>query len=79
MTNRVVGKPTRRVEGPDKVTGRQQYSADMAMEGLLWGRYCAVLIPMRGSFGSMRPEPGRCLAYTPSSREPTTPALSVGQ
>ena len=38
MTNRVVGKPTRRVEGPDKVTGRQRYSADMAMDGLLWGK-----------------------------------------
>ena len=38
MTNRVVGTPTRRVEGPDKVTGRQQYSADMEMDGLLWGK-----------------------------------------
>ncbi len=38
MTNRVVGKPTRRVEGPDKVTGRLRYSADMTMKGLLWGK-----------------------------------------
>ena len=38
MTNRVVGAPTARVEGPDKVTGRQRYSADMEMEGLLWGK-----------------------------------------
>ena len=38
MTNRVIGTPARRVEGPDKVTGRQQYSADVSMEGLLWGR-----------------------------------------
>lgn len=38
MTSKVVGKPTPRVEGPDKVTGRQRYSADLAVGGSLWGK-----------------------------------------
>ena len=38
MTNQVVGQPTPRVEGPDKVTGRQRFSADITMDGILWGK-----------------------------------------
>ncbi len=34
----VVGKPVPRVEGPDKVTGRAQYAADIALPGMLWGK-----------------------------------------
>src|SRR3972149_6924512 len=35
---RVVGKPTPRVEGELKVTGKAQYSADLKLPKLLWGR-----------------------------------------
>jgi CO/xanthine dehydrogenase Mo-binding subunit len=34
----VVGKPTARVEGELKVTGKAQYSADVRLPNLLWGR-----------------------------------------
>ena len=34
----VVGKPTPRVEGELKVTGKAQYSADVKLPNLLWGR-----------------------------------------
>ena len=34
----VVGKPTPRVEGVLKVTGQAQYSADLNLPGVLWGR-----------------------------------------
>jgi CO/xanthine dehydrogenase Mo-binding subunit len=34
----VVGKPTPRVEGVLKVTGKAQYSADLNLPGVLWGR-----------------------------------------
>jgi len=34
----VVGKPTPRVEGELKVTGKAQYSADLMLPKLLWGR-----------------------------------------
>jgi len=34
----VVGKPTPRVEGELKVTGKAQYSADVSLPGTLWGR-----------------------------------------
>ncbi|MGH7872301.1 MAG: xanthine dehydrogenase family protein molybdopterin-binding subunit [Candidatus Binatia bacterium] len=34
----VVGKSTPRVEGISKVTGKAQYSADLALPGTLWGR-----------------------------------------
>ncbi len=35
---RVVGSPVLRAEGPDKVTGRTRYAADVPREGLLWGK-----------------------------------------
>src|SRR5438552_609808 len=34
----VVGRPVPRVEGPDKVTGAAQYSADFLLPGTLWGK-----------------------------------------
>ncbi|MFQ5853957.1 MAG: hypothetical protein ACE5JU_25640, partial [Candidatus Binatia bacterium] len=35
---RVVGAPVPRAEGPDKVTGRALYAADVSLPGLLWGK-----------------------------------------
>src|SRR3989304_2368349 len=35
---RVVGKPTPKVEGGRKGTGKAQYSADLKLPKLLWGR-----------------------------------------
>jgi CO/xanthine dehydrogenase Mo-binding subunit len=35
---RVIGKPIARVEGPDKVTGRARYSADISLTNLLWAK-----------------------------------------
>ncbi len=34
----VVGRPTPRVEGELKVTGKAQYSADVKLPGILWGK-----------------------------------------
>ena len=34
----VVGAPVARAEGPDKVTGRSIYAADVHLPGLLWGK-----------------------------------------
>src|SRR3989442_1503892 len=34
----VVGKPIPRVEGPSKVTGRAQYTADVLLPGTLWAK-----------------------------------------
>ena len=35
---RVVGRPTPRVEGELKVTGKAQYGADLKLPNKLWGR-----------------------------------------
>jgi CO/xanthine dehydrogenase Mo-binding subunit len=35
---KVIGKPVRRVEGPEKVTGRAKYAADNILPGALWGK-----------------------------------------
>ena len=35
---KVLGKPTRRVDGPDKVTGQGKYTLDMAFENMAWGK-----------------------------------------
>ena len=35
---RSVGQPVAHVEGPDKVTGRARYTADIALPGMLWGK-----------------------------------------
>jgi CO/xanthine dehydrogenase Mo-binding subunit len=37
-TYHVIGKPTRRVDGEDKVTGRAHYAADVSLPGTLWGK-----------------------------------------
>ena len=41
----VVGRPTPRVEGELKVTGKAQYSADLKLPNLLWGRCLRSPIP----------------------------------
>ena len=41
----VVGKPTPRVEGEFKVTGRAQYSGDLNLPGTLWGKCLRSPIP----------------------------------
>jgi CO/xanthine dehydrogenase Mo-binding subunit len=38
MALKVVGKPAGRIEGPDKVTGRLRYAADLSVPGMLWGK-----------------------------------------
>jgi len=35
---KVVGIPTPRVEGKDKVTGRAKYTVDVTLPGMLWGK-----------------------------------------
>ena len=34
----VLGRPAARPEGPEKVTGAAQYTADMSLPGMLWGK-----------------------------------------
>jgi CO/xanthine dehydrogenase Mo-binding subunit len=34
----VIGAPVPRIEGPDKVTGRALYAADVPLPGMLWGK-----------------------------------------
>src|SRR5262245_40887964 len=34
----VIGRPIPRVEGPEKVTGRARYTADVPLPGALWGK-----------------------------------------
>ncbi len=41
----VVGRPTPRVEGEIKVTGKALYSADLKLPGILWGRCLRSPIP----------------------------------
>ena len=38
MSYTTIGQPTPRIEGPAKVTGATQYTADVALPGTLWGR-----------------------------------------
>ncbi|PZC45433.1 MAG: carbon-monoxide dehydrogenase large subunit [Chloroflexi bacterium] len=35
---RYIGKPTKRVDGVDKVTGAARYTADVLLEGMLWAK-----------------------------------------
>ena len=37
-TYKVIGQPTPRAEGPEKVTGNARYTADVRLPGTLWGR-----------------------------------------
>ncbi|MCH8940646.1 MAG: hypothetical protein IIC27_05955, partial [Chloroflexi bacterium] len=34
----VIGQPIARVDGPEKVTGKARYSADINLPGTLWGK-----------------------------------------
>ena len=43
MSYTTIGQPAPRVEGPAKVTGATQYSADVALPGTLWVAPCAAL------------------------------------
>ena len=38
MAHKFVGRPTARMEGPDKVTGAARYAADYVLPGMAWGR-----------------------------------------
>ncbi|HEX9445907.1 MAG TPA: hypothetical protein VGA73_17440, partial [Candidatus Binatia bacterium] len=38
MNFKVVGAPTSRIEGPEKVGGKTVYTADVRRPGMLWGR-----------------------------------------
>ena len=38
MAKRVVGRPTPRVEGEHKVSGRAVYAVDVVLPGMLWGK-----------------------------------------
>src|SRR5712692_9486008 len=42
---KVVGNPTPRVEGEDKVTGKALYAADVTLPGMLWGKVLRSPIP----------------------------------
>ncbi|MFQ5873545.1 MAG: xanthine dehydrogenase family protein molybdopterin-binding subunit [Dehalococcoidia bacterium] len=41
----IVGKPTPRVEGEQKVTGKAVYAADVTLPGMLWGKILRSPIP----------------------------------
>ncbi|HZD41558.1 MAG TPA: molybdopterin cofactor-binding domain-containing protein, partial [Terriglobales bacterium] len=43
--SQVVGRPTPRVEGQLKVTGKARYSADLSLPGTLWGKLLRSPIP----------------------------------
>ena len=37
-TYSVVGKPVTREDGPEKVSGKHLYSADIILPGMIWGK-----------------------------------------
>ena len=41
----VIGAPVPRIEGPDKVTGRTVYAADVTLPGMLWGKLLRSPLP----------------------------------
>lgn len=45
MSHTVVGKPVGRVEGPEKVTGKARYAADLVLPGLLWAKVVRSPLP----------------------------------
>ncbi|HWO42546.1 MAG TPA: xanthine dehydrogenase family protein molybdopterin-binding subunit [Candidatus Eisenbacteria bacterium] len=45
MAFRIVGKPLPRIEGVSKVTGETRYTADLALEGLLWAKVLRSPVP----------------------------------
>ena len=38
MQSTIIGAPVPQIEGPDKVTGRTRYAADVDLPGMLWGK-----------------------------------------
>ena len=46
-TTRVIGQSVVRGEGPDKVTGRSIYAADISLPGMLWGKVLRSPFPPR--------------------------------
>ncbi len=38
MKLRVVGRPLARIEGPEKVSGKTRYTADVELPGMIWGK-----------------------------------------
>src|SRR5688572_17028324 len=42
---RVVGTNVPRLEGHDKVTGASRYAVDVALPGMLWGRFVRSQVP----------------------------------
>jgi CO/xanthine dehydrogenase Mo-binding subunit len=36
--SKIIGHPTQRLEGPDKVSGRAVYAADVVLPGMLWAK-----------------------------------------
>jgi CO/xanthine dehydrogenase Mo-binding subunit len=45
MTNKIVGKPTPRVDGEYKVSGKAIYAVDVVLPGMLWGKVLRSPIP----------------------------------
>ncbi len=60
----VVGRPTPRVEGEEKVTGEALYSADVALPETLWGKILRSPI----SYGRIKRIDGSQAAQVPTLR-----------
>ena len=50
-TGTAIGKAITRGEGPDKVSGKSIYTADISLPGMLWAKYYVVHIRMPVSYG----------------------------
>ena len=57
------GKTVRRIEDPALVTGRGQFTDDVALPGSCTWSSCAALMPMRASAAWMRATRGPCPAW----------------
>ena len=44
----IIGKPVTRGEGPDKVSGKAVYPADIVLPGMLWGKVLRSPFPKPG-------------------------------
>jgi CO/xanthine dehydrogenase Mo-binding subunit len=44
-TKKIIGNPTPRIEGEDKVTGKARYAVDVVLPGMLWGKVLRSPIP----------------------------------
>jgi CO/xanthine dehydrogenase Mo-binding subunit len=56
----VAGTPVPRAEGPDKVTGRSIYAADVNLPNLLWGKILRAPILMLVSVALKPLKPAEC-------------------